>query len=464
MLFDEEGYKEIELVTRCAYTGTCTIGISVHELSVEWTSLIRGNILSYFALLRSSPFFPCVCFSLQPLIPHGRVAARVLLAQLAFKLGQRPSPFKILQRRSEAALEAGDEQAGLGMEAGWSNMVHLAFVAANLVSDDVSTVTAGLFSEGEELVRSEETRRNKGLSDSESEMTCASAAAATIPVLLCSSPADHGSLALAARVLSMFKVLSRDSPAAVLTLGLSRSRIPDQGPLLFPLLRMSLFLLVRLHPCSGPAQENLLRLDALVHCLLSKEWKNTTSEEFARSEDVCIVVLVHVHAALSRLKNQALTLADEHDRTIPDPPDSDTEEAAPGFSVNQPTMRTKNALNFCRGLVGLLQNVTQERHGLLRNRLGRRLAGALVDAVGMGLESFRKCASVSSSDGRDDRGPDHGNLAQCLECLAWMDGCSLFPSMSATAVSGMHRTSALLEACMPSLKVTAVLETKVYTP
>lgn len=463
MLFDEEGYKEIELVTRCAYTGTCRGGISEHEPSLECTGLIRGNSLSYRPLVLLFPL-PSVCFSLQPLIPHGRVAARVLLAQLAFKLGQRTSPSEILQRRSEAALEADDEQAGLGMQAGWSNMVHLAFVAANLVSDDVSTVTAGLFLEGDELVRSENTRRYKGSSENESKMTCSSAAAATIPVLLCSSPAEHGSLALSARVLSMFKVLSRDSPAAVLTLGLSRSQIPDQGPLLFPLLRMSLFLLVRLHPCSGTAQENLLRLNALIHCLLSKEWKNTTSEEFARSEDMCIVVLAHVHAALSRLKGQAVALADVHDRAILDSPDSETEEAAPGFSVNQPTMRTRNALNFCRGLVGLLQNVTQKRHGLLRSRLGRRLAGALVDSVAMGLKCCSKCASASSSDGKDDRGPDHGNLAQCLECLAWMDECSLFPSMNATAVSGMHRTSAVLEACMPSLKVTAGLEIRVFIP
>lgn len=393
-----------------------------------------------------------MCSSLQALIPHGRVAARVLLAQLAFKLGQRSSPSETLKRRSDTTMEPSNEQADVGLQAFWNNMVHLAFVAANLVSDDVSTVTAGLFQDGEDLVRreGEDTLGHEGIRESESQARRASAAAATVPVLLCSSPAEHGSLALSARVLSMFEVLSWGPPAAVLKLCASWSRIPDQGPLLFPLLRMSLFLLVRLHPCSAIAQENLSRLDALVHCLVSKEWKENAGKDFARSGDMCMVVLAHVHAALSRLKAQAAALVDVHHAAVSGAVDSSVEETAPGFSVLPSTVRTDNACFFSRNLLLLLQCVTQKQPGLLRKSLGGRLTGALVDAVAAGLKSCTWSESASQSDNADEHGRHQGNL---VRCVAWMARSALFSSTTDTAAVGTHGMSALLEACMPSLKV-----------
>ncbi|CAN0580566.1 unnamed protein product, partial [Ectocarpus sp. 12 AP-2014] len=73
---------------------------------------------------------------------------------------------------------------------------------------------------------------------------------------------------------------------------------------MFPLLRLSVFLLVHLHPFTRPAQENLQRLASLVQCLLSDGWCSKEGTLSRESDNMCIVVLAHVHAALLRLKTQ----------------------------------------------------------------------------------------------------------------------------------------------------------------
>lgn len=394
------------------------------------------------------PYPLSLCRSLQPLIPHGKVAARVLLAQVAFQLGQNMSSSDTKQRQpvsqpassTDTAGSLSDEQAHTTAQPRWNNIVHLAFVAANLVSDDVSTVTAGLFPESEEMGRSGE----NGDIGSEVEARRASAAAASIPVLLCSSPAAHGSLALSARVLGMFGVVLRGSRAGVHKLCSSRSQIPDQGPLMFPLLRLSLFLLVRLHPFTPSARENISRLESLVLCLVSSDW-DELDKESRGSDDMCVVVLAHVHAALLRLEAQVAGLVDAPHKVISDATSDASEESAPGSPVGLATVCAADASGFSRTLLDLLQCVTRRRLDLLKGRLGERLTSALLDSIGRTSHD-----QANLPDDADERSVYHNSLA----CLKWMEGSPLVVATTHVTAGGRGGMPALLEACMPSLKVT----------
>lgn len=397
-----------------------------------------------FVMMRPVPFGAIGCFlarffSLQHLIPHGRVAVRVLLAQLAFEVGQNPEPFLQTESLSDSSSDAADPggQVEVPQQPRWNNMVHLAFIAANTVSDEVSTVTLGLFPEGKRA------RAGEGLSGDDlsfagdREAIRASAASASTPFDLYSNPAGHASLALSARVLGMFGVLSGGSSSTLLDLCRARSVVSGQGPLMFPLLRLSVFLLVRLHPFTKPAQENLERLAPLVQCLLSDSWHSKEENYSGDSDNMCIVVLAHIHAALLRLKTLATTAGISHSLTF----DIAVDETA--------------ACEFGRTLLGLLRFITFCRPDLLRSTLGDRIMSSLREATAFEpQDAFGKTDSVKDADEQHS-----DQVRRCwdnlVHSLKWMEGSFLFASQEDTS----DGVAALLEACMPSLKVTENLDT-----
>lgn len=380
--------------------------------------------------------FRALCFSLQHLIPHGRVAVRVLLAQLAFEVGQNPEPFLQAESSSDSSSDAADPrgQVEVPQQPRWNNMVHLAFIAANTVSDDVSTVTLGLFPEGKRVRRGEGLAGDDPSFADESEAIRASTASTSIPFLLCSSPAGHASLALSARVLGMFGALSGGSSLALLELCRARSVVSGQGPLVFPLLRLSVFLLVRLHPFTKPAQENLEKLDSLVQCLLSDSRHSIEESYSGDSDNMCIVVLAHVHAALLRLKALTTTAGGISHTLIPN------------IAVDATA-----ACEYGRTLLGLLRYITCCRPDLLRNRLGDRLMSSLREATAFEpQDAFGTPDSVKTIDALEQQS---SHVRRCwdnlLHSLKWMEGSFLFSSEEDTS----DGVAALLEACMPSLKV-----------
>lgn len=389
------------------------------------------------------------------MIPHGRIAVRVLLAQLAFEVGHDPEPFfqaELLSDSSSDATDPGGEQVvGRPRQPRWDNMIHLAFIAANIVSDDVSTVTLGLFPEGEGVGRGLPGDAPDPAGDREAIR--ASAASASIPLLLCSNPAGHASLALSARVLGMFGVLSGGASLALVELCAARS-IAGQGPLMFPLLRLSLFLLVRLHPITKPGQENLERFASLVKCLLGDGWCLTEEIHAEISDIMCIVVLVHVHAALLRLKALATTVGGTSYRLI-----SEAREAVAGENFARSSVRPlavdgTAACEYGRTLVGLLRYITLRRRDLLSTTLGERLVGALQKATTFEpQDAFGGPESVDATDVEQHADEDRRCWDNLLQSLAWMEGSFLFSSAEDTAMRANNGVAALLEACMPSLKV-----------
>lgn len=317
-------------------------------------------------------------------------------------------------------------------------MVHLAFISGNVVSEDVSTVTLGLFPEGKRVRRGDALTADDLSFADDRKAIRASAASASIPCLLCSSPAGHASLALSARVLGMFGVLSGGSSLALLELCCARSAVSGQGPLMFPLLRLSVFLLVRLHPFTKPAQENLERLAPLVQCLLSDSWHSKEKIYSGDNDNMCIVILAHVHAALLRLKALATTVAGIAHSFISD--------IAVGATI---------ACEYGRTLLGLLRYITFRRPDLLSSTLGDRLMSSLLETtVFEPQDAFGTPDSVKAVDVLEQHSDQ---VRQCwdnlLHSLKWMEGSFLFSSEDDT----FDGVAALLEACMPSLKVRETL-------
>ena len=407
-------------------------------------------------MLVASRFCRCLP-SLQHLIPHGRAAARVLLAQLAYEVGQtssaptlslddeqsflagqsRPSDF------STAGADKESERIEVRQQPRWNNMVQLAFIAANVVSDDVATITAGLFPKGDDLGKSGHPSGGEKSFCSNGEAICASAAYTTIPFLLCSNSAEHGSVALAARVLGMFKVISGGPSPPLLELCTARSIAPSQGPLLFPLLRLSLFLLVRLHPLSRPALDNIRRLTALAQCLLSDNWYVQAGSDSAASDDMCLVLLGHVHAALIRLEAKATTVVDtsygivsEAKVDLPEIDATDAPALPPGSFLDV-------AYEIGKTLRDLLRHLVLLRLDLLSVRLGDRLTKNLQDAAAFEQQDLGVSGESRSGPGQNTNRTGLG-WDRLLQSLRWTERSSLF-------VSAIDTT--LLEACMPSLKV-----------
>lgn len=358
----------------------------------------------------------------------------------------------------DSSMDPENEQIADELQPRWSNMVHLAFVAANIVSDDVSTVTAGLFPEGEGLVKGSDLSGDEWIQGIGGEAFRASAAAASIPVLLCASPAAHGSLALSARVLGMFTVISRGSSTALHKLCTARSTIPNQGPLVFPLLRLSLFLLVRLHPCSESALENVNRLQSLAQVLLSAEWEAGAGTEPMGSDDMCMVILAHVHAGLLRLKAQMTNLSEGTQGATSELTGDGLDTAVPDSSVLPPGMSVANAWKFGEALLGLLRYLTQRRLDLLSSRLGERLISAVVDVATAEPREWDLSKQTGSRSVDPAETTDERRLSWIAfhKSIAWMEDSPLF-SPSDVAMNGSHGMPALLEACMPSLKVHATL-------
>lgn len=313
-------------------------------------------------------------------------------------------------------------------------MVHLAFIAANTVSDDVSTVTLGLFPEGKRVRRGEDLSGDDPSFADDREAIRASTASTSIPFVLCSNPAGHASLALSARVLGMFGALSGGSSLALLELCRARSVVEGQGPLVFPLLRLSVFLLVRLHPFTKPAQENLEKLDSLVQCLLSDSRHSIEESYSGDSDNMCIVVLAHVHAALLRLKVLATT-----------------EGGISHTLISNTAVDATAACEYGRTLLGLLRYITCCRPDLLRSRLGDRLMSSLREATAFEpQDAFGTPDSVKAADPLEQQS-DHVRWCwdNLLHSLKWMERSFLFSSEEDTS----DGVAALLEACMPSLKV-----------
>lgn len=393
-----------------------------------------------------------LCFSLQHLIPHGRIAVRVLLAQLAFEVGQNPEPFLHAESSSDSSSDAADPggQVEVPQQPRWNNMVHLAFIAANIVSDDVSTVTLGIFPEGKRVRRGEGLTGDDPSFVGDHEAIRASAASASIPFLLCSNPAGHASLALSARVLGMFGVLSGGSSLALLELCRARSVVSGQGPLMFPLLRLSVFLLVRLHPFTKPAQENLERLASLVQCLLSDSWHSKENNYSGDSDNMCIVVLAHIHAALLRLKALATTVGGISEARKAAGGENFTSSFVPPLAVDATA-----ACEYGRTLLGLLRYVTFCRPDLLNSTLGERLMSSLREATAFDpQDAFGIPDSVNAVDVLEQHSDQ---VRRCwdnlLQSLKWMEDSFLFSSEEDAAMRTSDGVAALLEACMPSLKV-----------
>lgn len=422
-------------------------------------------MVSALSLLLASRVCQCPP-SLQHLIPHGRAAARVLLAQLAYEVGRTSSahilplekqPFLGGQSRpsefSSTGADKESEPIEVRQQPRWNNMVHLAFIAANAVSDDVSTITAGLFPEGDEMGRGGVSGGETSFG-SDGEAICASAASTSIPFLLCSNPAEHGSVALAARVLGMFKVISGGSSLALLELCTARGIASSQGPLLFPLLRLSLFLLVRLHPLSRPALENIRRLAALVQCLLSDNWHVQVGSDSAASDDMCLVILGHVHAALIRLKAKAMAVAGASHGIVSevgvDLPEDDVTNA-PALPPGS-FMDATSASEVGRTLRDLLQHLALLRLDLLSVRLGEQLTRNVQDASTFEPQDLGVSGESGGGLGQGTIEAGQG-WDRLLQSLRWMERSSLFTPAMDTTMHPSHGVHALLEACMPSLKV-----------
>ena len=367
------------------------------------------------------------------------------MAQLAFEVGQQPShPYPPnISGDGAAANDPNGEEIYEQQRRRWDNIIHLAFIAANLVSDDVSTITAGLFHENVENLPPRGS--NEGDDDDDTslpqddEAMGASAASTCIPYLLYSNPPEHGSVALAARVLKLFDVTANESPAAHLRLCASSSTVAGQGPLMFPLLRLSLFLLENLHLFSKPALANLCRLDSLVAFLLSDAWQEHSGDQAASSDDMCIVILAHVHAALVRLKGKAIALGDV----------SHFFEERDAREIGSTLLKVGNvtiAREVGQALRGLLRRIVGRRPDLLIRRVGERITNALQDAV-YEHRSFTRSGDSCMDDSQ--RG-----LGSLLESLTWMEGNeSLFVPVEKDATRSTQGVPALLDACMTSLKV-----------
>lgn len=381
----------------------------------------------------------------------------MLLAQLAFEVGQNPEfspPVLGAESSSDSSSDAGVSE-GLRVEMPqqprWNNMVHLAFIAANVVSEDVSTVTLGLFPGSEDVSRGANKVGDEPSFSGDGEAIQASAASGSIPFLLCSSPAGHSSLALSARVLGMFGVLSGGSSLALAELCTARSGISDQGPLMFPLLRLSIFLLVRLHLFTRPAQENLQRLASLVQCLLSDGWYSKEKDNCRDSDDMCIVVLAHVHAALVRLRTQATRVGSISHKFI----SGARKAVASEQFVPPPALDATAAYENGRALLGLLRFLSLCRRDLLSSRLGVRLFGAIQDATTLDpQDAFGTPETVNASDTLEQHSDQ---VRRCwdhlLISLTWMEGSVLFPHAEDLTTHVRDGVADLLEACMPSLKV-----------
>lgn len=424
----------------------------------SFTVVLFGSDVPKWGLLSPIACRSLGFLSLQHLIPHGRIAVRVLLAQLAFEVGKNPEPFLQSESLSDSSSDAtdpeGEREVGRPRQPRWDNMIQLAFIAANIVSDDVSTVTLGLFPEGESVGRGRGLPGDGPDFAGDREAIRASAASASIPLLLCSNPAGHASLALSARVLGMFGVLSGGASLALIELCAARSVVSGQGPLMFPLLRLSVFLLVRLHPFTKPARENLKRLASLVQCLLSDGWCLKEEIHPEDSDSMCIVVLAHVHAALLRLKALATTVGGTSHGLISEARKAVAGDKFASSSVHPLAVDATAACEYGRTLVGLLRYITLRRQDLLTTTLGERLVNALQKATTFEPQD---AFGVPDSVGGADVVEQHADQARrcwdhLLQSLEWMEGSFLFSSAE-TAMRPNNGVAPLLEACMPSLKV-----------
>lgn len=427
---------------------------------------------SSFRLSSLSLFDPTV--SLQSLVPTGRLVAQVLLGYVAFRLGQHTSAVETegehstLASPARSSIEApatstatarGKSDVGTVVQPLWNNMVQLAFVAANLVSANVSMTMCGLLQGGLVVPGDQSVARDDWIHASALDARRASAAAATFPIFHGSSLDVHASVALAARVLGMFPPLSRGPCVDLYALCTCRSVIPDQGALMWPLLRFSLFLLVRLHPCTKSGQENVWRFESLVKTLLDPAFQAYLDQPLADGDDMCMVIVVHVHAALLRFKAQVSGML-----SFPPPemPGDGSGDGSGNGSVGQGVTSSKStkplaevseasAYHVGNSLFGLLLCFTRRRRDLLRARLGEDITNLLVEGVEAEAESRSPRSPQESGDASRQAGmpveePSWDSIARSLD---WMEKIPLFKYTSGEGIG----VSSLFKACVPSLKV-----------
>lgn len=353
------------------------------------------------------------------------------------------------------SLGIGNEQMNDKVQTRWQNMVQLAFIAANLVSEDISTTNTSnssgntLIHKGDDLPGNQKSYRS-GL-----EARYASAAASSIPIFLCSSPTGYGSLALSAQVLGMFPSVSQGPLDDVRKLCSSHGAVPDQGILMWPLLRLSIFLLARLHPCTQSAQINASRLEGLVKTLLTHGWETKSSQELFDNDDMCMVVLAHITKALIRLKGQVSAVVNHS-------PGTQQAFATHGSGVVRPKspfppadICAASAHDFEKALFTLLQCLTTRRRELLNEKLGETCTSTFIGDIcaevrrrSFAYQTESQCAEpVEQADGN---GSCWDTIARNLD---WMDECSLFASADTSCASGSHGLPDLLESYMSSFKV-----------
>lgn len=428
-------------------------------------------------VLRTTPRCPSAAFpilSLQPSIPRGDVAARLLLAQLALRLGRQGIPglsaagakgsmHKSTSKsggfppsRATPSMSNWSEPVDDMVQPLWNNVVQLAFVAANLVSDDISTITGGLFSEDDDLYRDEHLTRDEPIHDPGLEARRLSSAASGSPVLLCSSPDVDASVALSMRVLSLFCVSSEGSAIELDKICTSQSTIPSQGPLMWPLLRLSLFLLVRLHPCTQSARENASFFGALVRTLVSPEWCDWCAErdcEPADSDDMCMVVLAHVHAALLRLHAQMSAMVDLEHRRLPLASDSGTAGMASVERLAE--LSESSGQHFENTMFDCLERLTRRQTDLLNRRLGERVTSALGEEVTAEVRRRRLHEETELAWAQPDGEKGHIRVSwdDVARNLAWMGNSFVMMSSSKSSAMGSGERTSLPEACVRSLKV-----------
>ncbi|CAM9106363.1 unnamed protein product [Choristocarpus tenellus] len=405
--------------------------------------------------------------SLHRMTPHGRGAVNILLAQLAV----------LLQKRL-ALLEVGKESRIVLQltQPVWNNVVHLAFIAAHLVTEDVSTALFGLFS-GSDDVNCQFAPGRKELNENASEyMFCVD----DIPAPMCACTTEESQISLAGQVLRIFGALSSVNTELGFGILTTPSKLPDQGMLIFALLRLCLFLLVKLHPCSSAAKENVSHLKMLVFSLVSTgtlengsnaNAVDSKSKHVQEKQNWCFVVLVHVQSLVCRL----LVLVQKRAGTIlvKDGVSTDDEcscealhrqHLPPKVADVSENIEAKHAHAVGVILHDILCILAEHKLDLLSMRLGQRLTGALVDVTTAakpteanmewgGLQSWK-----SPFLGRE-LGDDDTSWQSVLQSLQWVCESELFFSASLRSTGAdVHNLPKFVDVCMSTLKAADMQE------
>ena len=115
-------------------------------------------------------------------------------------------------------------------------------------------------------------------------------------------------------------------------------------------------------------------------------------------------------------------------------------------------MDATSAYEIGKTLRDLIQHIVLLRLDLLNARLGDQLTRNLQDATTSEPQGVGVSGENENGLGQDTNDAGHG-WDRLLQSLRWMERSSLFTPAMDTAMHPSHGVHALLEACMPSLKV-----------